>query len=115
MLSPLLRITLTVPRYGEHGQDRVYAGAAERCPEAAVVVPPHTTAVPGETAETAPTQRDRHLQHVEPRGSPDIAGHGRMAWQAASSAPSRSAGLGMPPADSQGRPISWPPPRARLL
>ena len=36
-----------------------------------------------EAAETAPTQRDRHLQHVEPRGSPDIAEHGRMAWQKA--------------------------------
>jgi hypothetical protein len=32
--------------------------------------------VPSDTAETAPTQRDRHLQH--------IAGHGRMAWQKAS-------------------------------
>jgi hypothetical protein len=28
--------------------------------------------------------RDRNLQHVEPRGSPDIAEHGRMAWQKAS-------------------------------
>ncbi len=33
-------------------------------------------AVPGETAETAPTQRDRHLQF--------IAEHGRAAWQKAS-------------------------------
>jgi hypothetical protein len=43
---------------------------------AAVVVPPRTTAVPSETAESAPTQRDRHLQHV--------AEHGRMGWQRAS-------------------------------
>ena len=40
--------------------------------------------MPSETAETRPTQRDGHLQHVEPRGSPDIAEHGRMAWQRAS-------------------------------
>jgi len=32
--------------------------------------------VPSETAETAPTQRDRHLQL--------IAEHGRMAWRKAS-------------------------------
>jgi hypothetical protein len=45
-------------------------------PEAAVIVPPRSTAVPSETAETAPTQRDRHLQV--------IAEHGRAAWQKAS-------------------------------
>ena len=69
---------------GGYDQDRVYASVTERHPAAAVIVPPRATAVPSETAETAPTQRDRHLQHVEPRGSPDIAEHGRMAWQKAS-------------------------------
>jgi len=34
----------------------------------------HLNAAPSDTAEIAPTQRDRHLQH--------IAEHGRMAWQA---------------------------------
>ncbi len=58
---------------GAYDQDRVYASVAERHPEAAVVVPPRSTAVPSDTAETAPTQRDRHLLH--------IAEHGRMAWQ----------------------------------
>jgi len=48
---------------------------AERHPEAAVVVPPSATAVPSNTAETAPTQRDRHL-HL-------IAEKGRMGWQKA--------------------------------
>jgi hypothetical protein len=38
-----------------------------------VIVPPRSTAVPSEMAESAPTQRDRHL-----RG---IAEHGRMGWQ----------------------------------
>jgi len=69
---------------GGYDRDRVYAGVAQRHPEAAVVVPPRASAVPSDTAETAPTQRDGHLQHVEPRGSPDIAEHGRMAWQNAS-------------------------------
>ncbi len=61
---------------GAYDQDRVYAGVAERHPEAAVAVPPRATAVPSDTAESAPTQRDSHLQH--------IARHGRMSWQSAS-------------------------------
>ena len=40
-----------------------------------MVVPPRSTAVPSETAESAPTQRDHHLQHIAERG--------RMAWQKA--------------------------------
>jgi len=61
---------------GAYDQDRVYAGVAKRHPEAAVVVPPRANAVPSDTAENAPTQRDGHLQH--------IARHGRMRWQSAS-------------------------------
>jgi hypothetical protein len=61
------------PDVGSYDQDRVYDSVAERHPEAAVVVPPRSTAVPSDTAETAPTQRDGHLQR--------IAEHGRMAWQ----------------------------------
>jgi len=64
----------------QHGraydQDRVYAGVAKRHPEPAVVVPPRATAVPSDTAESAPTQRDCHLQH--------ITRHGRMSWQTSS-------------------------------
>ncbi len=67
---------------GAYDQDGVYASVAERHPEAAVVVPPRATAVPSETAESAPTQRDRHLQH--------IADHGCMAWQTASGYTKRS-------------------------
>ena len=61
---------------GAYDQDRVYAGVAERHPEAAVVVPPRANAVPSDTAESAPTQRDGHLQHIARRG--------RMKWQSAS-------------------------------
>ncbi len=61
---------------GAYDQGSVYADVAARHPDAAVVVPPRSTAVPSETAESAPTQRDRHLQH--------IAEHGRMGWQKAS-------------------------------
>src|SRR3954449_9656176 len=61
---------------GAYDQEGVYADVAERHPEAEVVVPPRSTAVPSESAETAPTQRDRHLQL--------IAEKGRMGWQKAS-------------------------------
>jgi hypothetical protein len=58
---------------GAYDRDGVYAAVAEHHPEVAVVVPPRITAVPSETAEIAPTQRDRHLQC--------IAESGRMTWQ----------------------------------
>ena len=54
----------------------MYQAVAERHPEAAVVVPPRSSAVPSEATETEPTQRDRHLR--------SIAEHGRMGWQKAS-------------------------------
>ena len=61
---------------GAFDRDDVYAEVAARHPEAAVIVPPRSGAVPSDAAETAPTQRDRHL------GA--IAEHGRMGWQKAS-------------------------------
>jgi len=66
---------------GAYDQEGVAATVAGRHPEAATIVPPRSTAVPSEAAETAPTQRDRHPQHVEPKR---FAGHGRAAWQRAS-------------------------------
>src|SRR3954466_6602127 len=61
---------------GAYDQDGVYASVAERHPEAAIIVPPRTTAVPSRATETAPTQRDRHLQLIAKRG--------RRGWQTAS-------------------------------
>ena len=58
---------------GGYDQEGVYAEVGERHPHAAVIIPPRATGVPSETAESAPTQRDRHLQL--------IAAHGRMGWQ----------------------------------
>ena len=49
---------------------------ATRHPDASVVVPPRASAVPSETAETTPTQRDRHLEQIAERG--------RRGWQKAS-------------------------------
>ena len=67
---------------GAYDQDGVYASVGERHPEAAIIVPPRSTAVPSQAAETAPTQRDRHLQL--------IAEEGRMGWQTASGYTSRA-------------------------
>ena len=61
---------------GAYDQDGVYGEVTKRSPEAAVIVPPRSSAVPSRTAGTAPTPRDRHLQH--------IAEHGRRRWQKAS-------------------------------
>ena len=79
-VGPLLdQVAGTVASFtadGAYDQEGVAAAVAERCPAAAIIVPPRSTAVPSETAETTPTQRDRHLQ--------SIAQHGRAAWQKAS-------------------------------
>jgi hypothetical protein len=61
---------------GAYDQDGVYASVADRHPDTLVIVPPRSSAAPSETAETAPTQRDRHLQLIAERG--------RMGWQKAS-------------------------------
>jgi hypothetical protein len=61
---------------GAFDRDDVYAAVAARHPEAAVIVPPRSGAVPSGAAETAPTQRDRHIEAMAERG--------RMGWRKAS-------------------------------
>jgi hypothetical protein len=79
-VGPLLdRVTGLVASFtgdGAYDREDVYGAVAERHPEAAVVVPPRTGAVPSGAAETVPRQRDRHLRC--------IAEQGRMGWQKAS-------------------------------
>ena len=58
---------------GAYDGAAVYAAVAERHPEASVIIPPRTTAVP---SETTTTQRDGHLAA--------IAKHGRLGWQRSS-------------------------------
>jgi hypothetical protein len=56
---------------GAYDREDVYGAVAERHPEAAVVVPPRAGAVPSDTADIAPTRRDRHLRcttDAGPRG-----------------------------------------------
>ncbi|NUB25788.1 hypothetical protein GAY30_12925 [Azospirillum brasilense] len=61
---------------GAYDQTGVTDAVAEHTPDAAVIVPPRSTAVPSAGAATNPTQRNRHPQ--------DIEEHGRLAWQKAS-------------------------------
>jgi hypothetical protein len=76
-VEPLLdQITLPLASLigdGAYDQAGIYSTVAKRDPEADVIVLPRSTAVSSDTAETAPTQRDRHLQ--------SIAQHGRRGWQ----------------------------------
>jgi transposase len=58
---------------GAYDGEAVYDAVAERHPQAAVIIPPRTTAIPNETTRT---QRDRHLEVIRK--------HGRMAWQRSS-------------------------------
>ncbi len=69
---------------GAYDGEPVYRTIAERDPAAAVIIPPRSTAVPSNTAETAPTQRDRHLQVIQERG--------RLGWQKAVNYDRRSLG-----------------------
>ena len=58
---------------GAYNQDGVYGEVMSRHPKASVIVPPRSSTVPSDTAQTVPTMRDRHLQTITERG--------RMAWQ----------------------------------
>jgi hypothetical protein len=76
LLSEVSGALASITGDGAYDQESVYADIAARHPDAAVIVPPRTTAVLSKTAETIPTRRDRHLQY--------IAEKGRMGWQKAS-------------------------------
>ena len=65
-----------------YDQDSVYRAVIDRDPETTIIVPPRSTAVPSVTAETEPTQRDRHLQRISEKG--------RLGWQKASGYNKRS-------------------------
>jgi hypothetical protein len=55
---------------GAYDGEAVYDAVAARHPEAAVIIPPRTTAV---RSETTATQRDQHIATIEK--------HGRIGWQ----------------------------------
>jgi Transposase DDE domain len=85
-VAPLLnQVTVPIASFtGDcaYDQDGVCRSVIDRDPDAAIVMPPRSTAVLSETAETEPTHRDRHLLY--------IARNGRMVWQKASGYNKRS-------------------------
>lgn len=60
---------------GAYDGEPIYQAVTGHTPDAAVVIPPRSTAVPSDTTETASTQRDRHIQMIKERG--------RLGWQRA--------------------------------
>jgi hypothetical protein len=70
------------PGDGVYDTNAVFATVAKRHPDAAIVVPPRSTAVASETAQTNPSQRDDHLRCIAERG--------RMGWRNASGYNKRS-------------------------
>ncbi|WP_445504831.1 IS5 family transposase [Microvirga sp. G4-2] len=58
---------------GAYDREDIYGTVVQRHPDADVSVPPRSTAVLSGHVETAPTQRDRHLQCIH--------AHGRIGWQ----------------------------------
>jgi hypothetical protein len=73
LLDPVADPVASLTGDGACDRSGVYAAMHGRHPEAVVVAPPRIDAVLSDTAATAPTQRDRHIQV--------IAETGRMAWQ----------------------------------
>ncbi len=81
LVGPLLeQITgpiASVTADGAYDGEPVYRAVAERQPDppAAVVIPPRAGAVASPTADTTPSQRDRHIRTIRDRG--------RLGWQKA--------------------------------
>jgi len=67
---------------GAYDTGAVSAAVAARHPDAAIIVPPRSTAMASDTAQTNLTQRDRHLQ--------GITNNGRASWQKSSGYNKRS-------------------------
>src|SRR5215216_4055135 len=90
LVGPLLeQITgaiASVTADGTYDGDPVYRAVAERQPDppAAVIIPPRAIAVASPTADTTPTQRDRHIGMIHDKG--------RMGWQSAVGYGKRSLG-----------------------
>lgn len=76
LLDPVEGLAASFTGDGAHAWNDVHAGVAARHPGAEVIIPPRSSAVPNDTAETALARRDRHRQI--------IAEDGRMSWQKAS-------------------------------
>jgi hypothetical protein len=77
LLDQIHRPVASVTADGAYDGEPVYRAVSERQPDppAAVVIPPRAGAVASPTADTTPSQRDRHIRMIRDRG--------RMGWQKA--------------------------------
>ena len=75
LLDQIKRPLDTVLADGAYDGEPVYRAVAAHSPAAQVIIPPRSGAVPSDTAGSAPSQRDRHLQLITERG--------RLGWQGA--------------------------------
>ncbi|PWC95170.1 transposase, partial [Azospirillum sp. TSO5] len=75
LLDQIARPLGAVLADGAYDGDPVYRAVSSHTPEAEVIIPPRATAVPNDTAASAPTQRDQHIQMIAERR--------RLGWQRA--------------------------------
>ena len=75
LLDQIPRPIGTVLADGAYDGAPVYRAVSAHTPDAEVIIPPRATAVPNDTAASAPTQRDQHIQMIAERG--------RLGWQRA--------------------------------
>src|SRR5215213_8293515 len=77
LLAQIAGPIASVTADGAYDGEPVYRAVAERQadPPVAVVIPPRATAVPSPSADTTPTQRDRHVRMIREKG--------RLGWQRA--------------------------------
>jgi len=73
LLDQIARPLGAVLADGAYDGDPVYRAVSAHTPDAEVIIPPRATAVLSDTAASAPTQRDRHIQMIAERG--------RLGWQ----------------------------------
>jgi IS5 family transposase len=84
LLDQLTEVPASFIADGAYDRIAVLDAVLARNPSASFIVPPCKGAVPGPSAATSPTQRDRHVLWVEE--------HGRMNWQKTSGYNKRSKG-----------------------
>jgi len=75
LLNQIARPIGTVLTDGAYDGEPIYRSVAAHSPDAAVIIPPRSTAVPSDAASSTPSQRDRHIQIIAERG--------RLGWQRA--------------------------------
>jgi transposase len=73
LLDQIKRPIGTVLADGAYDGEPVYRAVAAHTPDAEVIIPPRSTAVPSDMAGSASNQRDRHIHRIAERG--------RQGWQ----------------------------------